>query len=101
MLGEVFKEYGGENYMEDVQWNDVKKIILNICHNQTVEIDFDTKIMEDLEYDSLDVMELLEQIEGEFGVDFTDLENFEERFNRCGDLYEGILQLVEKNRYKA
>lgn len=79
-----------------VSWDKVKELIQSICNDADKEIEWDTKIMEDLEFDSLAVMELLTGIEEKFDVDFTDLEDFEERFNRCGDLYEGILELLEE-----
>lgn len=80
--------------MDEITWEDVRKLIIGIRMYEGKDITFDTEIMDDLEFDSLDVMQLLSQIEEQFGVDFTDLDNFEERFNRCGDLYEGILELV-------
>lgn len=79
-----------------MSWNELKTMIMKFCENKDAEIDYDTKIMDDLQFDSLAVMGLLVEIEETFGVDFTDLENFEERFNRCGDLYQGILELMEK-----
>lgn len=83
-------------------WDNVCELIQDIYedsnkeNDSNPEIEPDTKIMDDLEFDSLAVMELLTKIEEQFGVDFTDLDDFEERFNRCGDLYEGILELLEE-----
>lgn len=43
-------------------------------------------------------MDLLTEIENVFGVDFMDLENFEEKFNVCSQLCEGIEKLVAQKR---
>lgn len=83
--------------MDDMERMDlIRKLIIQITGDAEAEINPDTRIMDDLEFDSLAVMELLSKIEETFGVDFTDLDDFEERFNRCGDLCAGILELTEK-----
>ena len=58
----------------------------------------DTKLIEDCGFDSLNIMDLLTEIENVFGVDFMDLENFEEKFNVCSQLCEGIEKLVAQKR---
>lgn len=58
------------------------------------EINADTNIMEDLDYDSLAMVELLNGIEEKFGVDFTELADFLERFECVGDIWDGIELLL-------
>ena len=55
--------------------NSVKKILIECMPQETdlTEISEDTNIYEDLQYDSLAIVELLTAIEEEFGVDFTEL----------------------------
>ena len=79
-----------------VSWNEVKELIENVCNDPDFEIELETKIMDDLKFDSVAVMELFSAIEEQFGVDFTDLDDFEDRYNKCRDLYEGIVELLEK-----
>ena len=45
-------------------------------------------------------MDLFCKIEEQFGVDFTDLEDFGNRFNVCVSLWEGINELVEKKHFE-
>ena len=54
------------------------------------EIDDSTNIIADLSYDSLAMVELLNEIEEKFGVDFTELPDFLERFECVGDIWDGI-----------
>lgn len=63
--------------------NDVKEIV-----------DENVNIIDDLGYDSLAMVELLNKIEETFGVDFTELPDFLERFERVGDIREGIEKLM-------
>ena len=79
-----------------VSWNEVKELIENVCSDPDFEIELETKIMDDLKFDSVAVMELFSAIEEQFGVDFTDLDDFEDRYNKCRDLYEGIVELLGK-----
>ena len=58
------------------------------------EINDDTNIVEDLQYDSLAMVELLNEIEEKFGVDFTELPDFLERFECVGDIWDGIQTLL-------
>ena len=52
--------------------NSVKEILIKCMPQETdlTEISEDTNIYEDLQYDSLAIVELLTAIEEEFGVDF-------------------------------
>lgn len=81
-----------------VTWEEVRDLIQGLYGDSDIEITIDTRVMDDLEFDSVSVMQLLSEIEEKFNVDFTDLEEFEERFNRCGDLHEGILELIKSNK---
>lgn len=61
---------------------------------ESMEIMPESRLIEDLGYDSLAVVELLSQLEEGYGIDYTVLENFLERFNVCQDIYEGIQELM-------
>lgn len=58
-------------------------------------IEEDTDIYEDLGFDSLAVISLLEAIESQYGVDFTTLPDFLERFECVEDIWNGIQILLE------
>jgi len=58
------------------------------------EVNDDTNIIADLNYDSVAMVELLNEIEEKFGVDFTELSDFLERFECIGDIWEGIELLL-------
>ena len=74
--------------------NSVKEILIKCMPQETdlTEISEDTNIYEDLQYDSLAIVELLTAIEEEFGVDFTELDDFEDLL--C--TYRGIVMVIEK-----
>lgn len=61
---------------------------------ERAEILPETRLIEDLGYDSLAVIELLSQMEEVYGIDYTLLEDFSERFNICKDIYEGMQELM-------
>ena len=79
-------------------WGKLQQMILEIAGDDTIVIEQDTKLIEDCGFDSLNIMDLLTEIENVFGVDFMDLENFEEKFNVCSQLSEGIKKLVAQKR---
>lgn len=79
-------------------WGKLQQMILEIAGDDTIVIKQDTKLIEDCGFDSLNIMDLLTEIENVFGVDFMDLENFEEKFNICSQLCEGIEKLVAQKR---
>lgn len=79
-------------------WGRLQQMILEIAGDDTIVIEQDTKLIEDCGFDSLNIMDLLTEIENVFGVDFMDLENFEEKFNVCSQLCEGIEKLVAQKR---
>ncbi len=80
-------------------WEELKDVIRQCMDEGNMEdITPDKRLIEDLGYDSLQVMDLFAEIESQFGVDFTDLEDFVERFNLCRTLWEGICELQEKDR---
>lgn len=58
------------------------------------EVNDGTDIIADLKYDSLAMVELLNEIEEKFGVDFTELPDFLERFECVGDIWDGIELLL-------
>ena len=72
----------------------VNKILIECMPQETdlTEISEDTNIYEDLQYDSLAIDELLTAIEEEFGVDFTEQDDFEDLL--C--TYRGIDMGIEK-----
>ena len=79
-------------------WGKLQQMILEIAGDDTIVIEQDTKLIEDCGFDSLNIMDLLTEIENVFGVDFMDIENFEEKFNVCSQLCEGIEKLVAQKR---
>ena len=79
-------------------WGKLQQMILEIAGDDTIVIEQDTKLIEDCGFDSLNIMDLLTEIENVFGVDVMDLENFEEKFNVCSQLCEGIEKLVAQKR---
>ncbi len=64
------------------------------CNDEIIDID--TDIIKELEYDSIALIELINEIEEKFGVDFIELPDFAERFERIGDIVEGIMLLKER-----
>lgn len=79
--------------------NFVELIRLEIPDRQMaeeVEILPESRLIEDLGYDSLAVVELLSQMEQLYDIDYTMLDNFSERFNVCGDIFEGMKELMGK-----
>ncbi len=53
----------------------------------------DTKLIEDLKYDSVDLMQLIIDIEDEFGVDFMNCDILAEKIDTPGSLMELILSV--------
>lgn len=88
---------------DDIIRNKIKTELINIiirfmpCRKQTV-LDENTDIVGELEYDSIALVELLNEIEEKFGVDFIDLPDFAERFKKIGDIVEGIILLNAKEQ---
>ena len=68
-------------------WRKLQQIIWEIAGDDTIAIEQDTKLIEDCNFDSLNVMDMLSEIERVFGVDFMDLEDFEEKFNEREIIY--------------
>lgn len=85
-----------------VKWDEFQEIVWNNAGEKGIVdremITLDTKLLEDLQYDSVGIMDLLSDIEEKWGVDFTDLEDFGDRFNVCGEIFEGIKILLEEGR---
>ncbi len=76
-----------------------KDILINLIlelapQNGAKEVNDGTNIIVDLHYDSLAMVELLNAIEEKFGVDFTELPDFLERFECVGDIWDGIETLL-------
>lgn len=77
------------------------EILKNIVSDDIeVEINENTDIIEELKFDSIDIVKLLNDIEGEFGIDFMDLNDFFERFIYVRDIWEGIEILLEEKNGK-
>ena len=79
-----------------ISWKEVQTLIKSELKEMGKEIDVckESRLIEDLELDSIALMDLFCKIEEQFGVDFTDLEDFGNRFNVCLSLWEGINELV-------
>lgn len=82
--------------MQKVQTELIDIIIELMPGKQDAIINESTDIVRDLEFDSIALVELLNEIEETFGVDFVELPDFLERFDRIGDIAEGILLLHAK-----
>ena len=82
-----------------INWEDFREIIWNNIEKQELYqkemILPETNLMEDLHFDSVAIMTLFSDIEERWGIDFTDLEDFGDRFDVCGKIYEGI-QVLKK-----
>ena len=85
-----------------ISWKEVQTLIKSELKEMGKEIDVckESRLIEDLELDSIALMDLFCKIEEQFGVDFTDLEDFGNRFNVCVSLREGINDLVEKKHFE-
>ena len=71
----------------------IREQIPNLIIRETVLISKDTSLIEDLEYDSLAIMSLLSALEDK-GIDFTQVHDFFLHFNVCGEIYNGICELL-------
>lgn len=60
-------------------------------------ISSDTKLIEDLKYDSVDLMQLIIDMEEEFGIDFMNCDILTEKINTPQSLMELILSVKEKD----
>ena len=85
-----------------ISWKEVQTLIKSELKEMGKEIDVckESRLIEDLELDSIALMDLFCKIEEQFGVDFTDLEDFGNRFNVCVSLCEVINELVEKKHFE-
>ena len=85
-----------------ISWKEAQTLIKSELQEMGKEIDVckESRLIEDLELDSIALMDLFCKIEEQFGVDFTDLEDFGNRFNVCVSLWEGINELVEKKLFE-
>lgn len=72
-----------------ISWKEVQTLIKSELKEMGKEIDVckESRLIEDLELDSIALMDLFCKIEEQFGVDFTDLEDFGNRFNVCVSLW--------------
>ena len=73
-------------------FEDVKKILIEQLHLEGVEVTPESKIMEDLGADSLDILQLLMTIEEEHGITIPDEELA--AFKKVGD----IVAYLEANK---
>lgn len=86
---------------DDITRDIIKIGLINIiirfmpCRKQ-IALDEETDIVSELEYDSIALVELLNEIEERFGVDFIDLPDFAERFKKIGNIVDGIVLLKVK-----
>ena len=72
------------------------EIIESLCSSSVkCQINAQSNIIEDLEFDSLAMVELLNVIEDEYNVDFTELDDFLDRFESVGEIWDGIRILMK------
>lgn len=82
-----------------ITWEELRGILIPLIPNgKEIDVMPDTYLFGDLEFDSLSIMELLLALEDEYGIDFTSLDNFAMRFERCDLLLEGINELLKNKR---
>ncbi|MCD8119563.1 MAG: acyl carrier protein [Lachnospiraceae bacterium] len=67
----------------------VKQIIADQLDKDAAEITMETSVKEDLDADSLDLYQIITEIEDEFGVEFDDPESIE--------TVEDVVKYVEEN----
>lgn len=77
-----------------ITWDEMKELIQGILLEDT-DITLETDLVDDLDFDSIDVMNLLNEIETRWEVDFTDLDDFASRMYLCKSLLEGVNELYE------
>lgn len=78
-------------------WEELQEVIIETSPLEwdQEQVQPDSRLIEDLQYDSLAVMELLAEVEIRFGVDYTELRDFDERFDICQELLDGINELLQ------
>lgn len=82
--------------MHDIRERLVKLVLSEIGDGEGQELPDDARLIEDLGYDSLQLMSIIAEIEKEFGITFDDSDMLFDNFNRIGDLYNLVSSLVEK-----
>lgn len=71
----------------------LQEIIQKIANNKEIECDFskDISFADDLKFDSIDIVNLIVELESNFQVDLTDTEELLEKINH----YKGVLELIQ------
>ena len=83
---------------------EIKKILSKIIveelgiQEKLVDIEDDIRLIEDLELDSVQLMNLIIHIEEKFEIDFTDSKILFENYNRIGDLTSMISEMISEER---
>lgn len=88
---------GGNLMSNTINFQEIITLLVEVQgeSEESKEITEDSRLIEDLDFDSFDFMELLSEIENRFGVDFTELDDFANKINVCKDLYKGIQDLLD------
>lgn len=74
----------------------VYAIIKELMGNDDVELSDDAYLIDDLGFDSVQLMNLIVTLESEFGVEFDDSDMLFENFNQLSSLCDLVDQLLEK-----
>lgn len=77
------------------------KIIEIVVRNATnmpsnIEVKEDTKLIEDLGYDSIDLVHLINELDGTFGIKMSDEMMVSEKLNTPRELTELIIYIMNK-----
>jgi acyl carrier protein len=75
-------------------FNEVKKIVVNQLRVDDSKVKLDSKFIDDLGADSLDLAQLLMFVEDEFGINIIDT-NYFQRFITIGDLVKIVEEEIK------
>lgn len=82
--------------MEDIQERIYELIKLNCpIENLDLQLTSSTRLLEDLEYDSVALMSLLVDVEEEFDIEINDMEGCLQAFENVGIFFSYIINLIE------
>ena len=79
----------------------IQLVEANIYESVSIkEILEDTKLIEELQFDSVNLIQLIVDIEDEFGISLSDDDLLSDKLNTPGELYEMICEAMEKQKYE-
>lgn len=75
----------------------LKEVIESILEEE-VEITGQTQLIDDLEFDSVSIVELITKIEESFSITFNDEDLLVDQFETVDSLVHYIMELLDKNK---